>query len=94
MVDMLSSKFQKARPAQWDKIVEGIANNIKNTWTEDAEFDRDKVKSVRESSAKSGHSQLFLAYLRTSVQQVEAQTQGIRIRDPKVVVLSGRLRHE
>ena len=49
MVDMLSLKFQKARPAWRDKIVEGIADNIKNTWTEDAEFDRGKVKSVRES---------------------------------------------
>ena len=92
MMDMLSSKFQKARPARRDKIVEGIADNIKNTWTEDAEFDRDKMKSVCESSAKLGHSQLFLAYLCMSVQQVEAQTQKIRIRDPEVVVPSGCLR--
>jgi hypothetical protein len=53
-------KFRTANPTSREKMVEEAADNIRSTWTEDAEFDRAAAISVCKLSAKLGYSQIFL----------------------------------
>jgi len=60
-INMLESRlntFRQGDPDCRDEEVEKAADDIERTWTEDVEFDRDTVISVRKLIVKLGHSQI------------------------------------
>ena len=69
MLEGLVPKFQAADPDAWERMVKKAANCIKSTWTEEMEFDKDVVISIRDLSTELGYSQSSLAYSQTSVWQ-------------------------
>jgi len=62
-------KFRAADRKDREKIVRKVAEQIKSTWTEGVEFERDTVLGVCDLSDTLDHSQIFLAYLQVSVWQ-------------------------
>lgn len=53
------AKFRAADADRREEIVEEAADQIKNAWREDLEFDRGKVTSVCILSTKSGQSYML-----------------------------------
>ena len=56
MLKGLIPKFWAADPDAWERMVKKAADCIKSTWTEEMEFDKDVVISVRDLSTKLGYS--------------------------------------
>jgi hypothetical protein len=86
MLEKWAPKFRAANTNRRDAIVEEAADGIKRMWTEDTEFDRDRVISVCKLSAKLCYSHISIAHLRTLVPQSETEIEKIRIRNAKMDV--------
>ena len=50
MLERNATKFQAADTNCWEQIIQDTANNIKDTWIEGMEFDRDAMIKVSELS--------------------------------------------
>jgi hypothetical protein len=54
MLERWGVKFRAANANRREKMIEDAADRIERTWTEDAEFDRGKVITVRRLSTRLG----------------------------------------
>ena len=59
MLEKHSTKYVNANTDGREKVVRQAADAIKRSWREDTQFDRAVVTSVRDLSAKLGHSQKY-----------------------------------
>ena len=69
MLERCTTKFKHTDTDRQEKIVKQAANNIKKTWQEDTEFNREATINVCEPSARPGPSHIFIAHLQTFVWQ-------------------------
>jgi hypothetical protein len=86
MLEKCVPKFRAADTKRRDAIIKDAADHIEHIWTEETEFDRDRVISVCELSAKLGYSHIFIARLRIFLPQSETEIDEIRIRNAKMDV--------
>ena len=80
MLEKCVAKFRAADTNRRGKMVEKAVDSIESKWKGNAEFNRDKVTSVCELSAKLAHSQTFLACFQASVWKCETKTKETNIR--------------
>jgi hypothetical protein len=86
MLERLMPKFRAADANLRVKMVQDTADNIRNAWAEDVEFDRDIVISVCQLSDKLDYSQPFLACSPVSLWEIEG-IEEIGIPNPNMDVL-------